>query len=130
MPCEDKINYEHMIFIEKERGNHGYLVNYEGNNIQYVKFMKDSIVICSSEEEGRKWDVYKIISKNTSSIDIYNYELMSNEMDSSFIGKLSLNNKCNVKTKGELERIIKSFKVSKYLEFKYLELNEEKRTKL
>jgi hypothetical protein len=129
MPCEDKINYEHMISIEKERGNHGYLVNYEGNNIQYVKFMKDSIVICSLEEEGRKWDVYKIISKNTSSIDIYNYELMSNEVDSSFIGKLSLNNKCNVKTKAELERIIKSFKISEYLEFKHLELNEEKEDK-
>ncbi|WP_027624800.1 hypothetical protein [Clostridium lundense] len=129
MPCDDKVNYEHMVSIEKEGKNHGYLVNYEGVNIQYIRFMKDSLVICSSEEEGKKWSVYKVISKNDLSIDIYDYELMSNEADSSFIGKLSLNNKCNVKTMAELERVISSFKVYKYLEFKHLELKEKEEDK-
>ncbi|MEW8957089.1 normocyte-binding protein [Clostridium sp.] len=130
MPCEDKVTYEHMISIEKEGKSHGYLVNYEGANIQYVRFMKDSLVICSSEEEGQKWSIYKIISRNPSAIDIYNHELMCNEARDSFIGKLSLNNRCNVKTRSELERIINSFKVYKYLEFKHLELKEKEEGKI
>ncbi|SFA80165.1 normocyte-binding protein [Clostridium frigidicarnis] len=124
MPCEDKINYEHILSLKKEGENHGYLVNYEGSNIQYIRFMKDSLIVTSSEEESKKWNVWKVVSRDKFGTEIYDNDVMSNETNKSFVGKLALKNRYNVKTRAELERIISSFKVYKYLEFKHLELEE------
>ncbi|WP_099190448.1 normocyte-binding protein [Tepidibacter mesophilus] len=118
MPCEDKINFEHIISLKSEGVEHGYLVVYDNEDINHIRHTKDSLMITGEIEEARDWDIFKILKIRESKLDKYSYELVSNSKKVSFIEKLSSKNKVNIKTKAELIRTINSFEVSKYLEFK------------
>lgn len=124
MPCEDKINYEHSISLQREGMNHGYIVEYNSDKVEYVTRKNDYLIITSSMEVAQVWNVWKIISNEKSKFETYSYELMSNARKSSFIGRLAAAKNSTVKTKAELTRVINSFEVSKHLEFQYLKLED------
>lgn len=123
-PCKDYVHYEHNIALQKEGVEHGYLVEYDSIDIQYIVHTEDSLVISASTEEAQRWQVWKIISQDKAEFENYSYELMSNAKNKSFAGDLALKNKNAIRTKAELIRIINSFKVSKKLQFCYLKLED------
>ncbi|MCT4509790.1 MAG: normocyte-binding protein [Tepidibacter sp.] len=118
MPCEDRINFEHIISIKDEGVDNGYLVIYDNEDINHIRHTKDNLMITGEIEEARDWDIFKILKIKESRLDKYTYELVSNNKKPSFIEKLYNKNKVNIKTKSELIRTINSFEASKYLEFK------------
>lgn len=124
MPCEDNINYEHSISLQREGMNHGYIVEYNSDKVEYVTRKNHYLIITSSMEVAQVWNVWKIISNEKSKFETYSYELMSNARKSSFIGRLAAAKNSTVKTKAELTRVINSFEVSKHLEFQYLKLED------
>jgi hypothetical protein len=118
IPCEDRINFEHIISIKDEGVDNGYLVIYDNEDINHIRHTKDNLMITGEIEEARDWDIFKILKIKESRLDKYTYELVSNNKKPSFIEKLYNKNKVNIKTKSELIRTINSFEASKYLEFK------------
>ncbi|WP_425448055.1 hypothetical protein [Dethiothermospora halolimnae] len=115
-PCEDKINYEHAIELNKENYNNGYLVYYENEVVKDIRRTKDQLIITTDIEESRDWDVFKVLGLKKSKTDRYEYDLMTNGKYISFMEKLANKYESNIKTKAELTRVINSFKASEDLE--------------
>lgn len=125
-PCIDRVNYRHIVLIEKEGKHNGYLVNYENPEINFVTFTKESIFITSSADIDTTvfWDFWCIVSPKERQNEKYHYELMTNEVNINFSNKLAFQKPYAIKSKTELARVINSFKVSKYLIFKESKLQE------
>ncbi|GAB6088118.1 hypothetical protein [Alkaliphilus crotonatoxidans] len=121
-PCEDELNYEHSISLNGEGAEHGFLVEYENQDIKYIRHTKDSLLITAQRDEAQEWEVYKVVKQRASKIEKYEYELISNSKDISFVEKLSSYKGANVKTKAELIRIINSYEASKYLQFEDIKI--------
>ena len=122
--CIDKVGYDHVISIEKEGIKNGYLVGEENEVINFVTFTKKSVVITSDINNATYWNLWCVVAQNKKQNEKYEYELMTNEVNVNFSNKLSFEKPYTIKTKTELARVINSFKVSKYLIFKEIKLQE------
>ncbi|SNS15220.1 hypothetical protein SAMN05446037_100510 [Anaerovirgula multivorans] len=121
-PCEDKVNFEHDIPLKGEGAEHGYLIEHESKDINSIRCGRDTLFITTQTSDLEKWCVLKVIKPKESKLQKYNYELVSNSKKVSFIEKLSGKRVTNIKTKAELIRIINSFEISTYLDFKDIEI--------
>ncbi|WP_432665110.1 normocyte-binding protein [Wukongibacter baidiensis] len=117
VPCEDKINFEHLITLEEESES-GYLLDCINEEIKNVRQTKNTLIITAKEEDARAWNVFRIVKKKDSKLDRYDYALFSNSKNISFIEKFVNYNNNNIKTKAELMRIINAFELNRYLTFK------------
>ncbi|WP_315076453.1 normocyte-binding protein [uncultured Clostridium sp.] len=126
VPCIDKVNYEHDISIEKEGTNHGYLVNLDEENMDYVTIKKNYITITSKISASSPWLVYKIVNYKEDNTKKDNYEIMSNYKNVNFSNRFLFNNRYVIKTKSEIAKLINSFEVSKHLRFRDLKIEEFK----
>lgn len=124
MPCEDSINYEHIVSLQKEGIEHGYLAENTSYDIQYVIRTEDTLIISAEVSEAKEWSIWKLVAPIESKLDRYDYEIISNAKYSSFTERFAFKNKSTVKTKAELIRIIKSFKASKDFQFQQLKLED------
>lgn len=125
MPCEDSINYEHIIPLKKEEADHGYIVEYKNCKIHHVVRKKDSLIIASPTEEAQLWEMWKVIANPKSTIESYSNEITSNGRNSNFTDRFIIKKGMAIKTKGELIRIINSFQFSHLLEFQYVTLEDK-----
>ncbi|MCT4584561.1 MAG: hypothetical protein N4A54_06520 [Peptostreptococcaceae bacterium] len=125
MPCEDKINYEHKIEIIDEDDKESYLLNSIENNIKNIRQTKNGLIIIVEEDQPKEWEVLRLINKKESKLDRYEYEIISNKKDNSFINRLNNYNNSNIKTKAELKRLLNSFELSKNMEFIGLNIANE-----
>ncbi|CAI3710704.1 Conserved hypothetical protein [Clostridium neonatale] len=118
VPCIDKINYEHNISLAKEGKDSGYLVNASDEEINYVTFKDDSILLTSKISNPVTWRIYKIVNYKEDKIRAYEYEIINNYMNINFSNKFLFNNRYMIKSKSEIARLIGSFKISEKLIFK------------
>lgn len=126
VPCIDKVNFEHDISIEKEGTNHGYLVNLDEENMDYVTIKKNYISITSKISTSSPWLVYKIVNYKEDNAKKDNYEIMSNYKNVNFSNRFLFNNRYVIKTKSEIAKLINSFEASKHLRFRDLKIEELK----
>lgn len=126
VPCIDKVNFEHDISIEKEGTNHGYLVNLDEENMDYVTIKKNCITITSKISASSPWLVYKIVNYKEDNTKKDNYEIMSNYKNVNFSNRFLFNNRYVIKTKSEIAKLINSFEASKHLRFRDLKIEELK----
>ncbi|NFR85738.1 normocyte-binding protein [Clostridium sp. ZBS17] len=126
VPCIDKVNFEHDISIEKEGTNHGYLVNLDEENMDYVTIKKNYISITSKISASSPWLVYKIVNYKEDNTKKDNYEIMSNYKNVNFSNRFLFNNRYVIKTKSEIAKLINSFEASKHLRFRDLKIEELK----
>ncbi|AIY78642.1 normocyte-binding protein [Clostridium botulinum] len=126
IPCIDKVNFEHDISIEKEGTNHGYLVNLDEENMDYVTIKKNYITITSKISASSPWLVYKIVNYKEDNAKKDNYEIMSNYKNVNFSNRFLFNNRYVIKTKSEIAKLINSFEASKHLRFRDLKIEELK----
>ncbi len=124
VPCVDKVSYEHNISTDQEGIENGYLVDKENETIKFVKFEKNSVIITTDIKKKIDWNLWCIVSPSKRQNEKYEYELMTNEINVNFINKLASESPHVIKTKAEIARVINSFKVSKYLIFKEVKLQE------
>ncbi|WP_165000435.1 normocyte-binding protein [Anaerophilus nitritogenes] len=126
MPCEDTVHFEHNVSLKGEGLEHGYLVEYDYEDIKHIKHTKDSLIIISKMEEAKDWGIFKVVKPKESKIEKYSFELVSNSKKISFAEKLSNQNGMNIKTKAELIRMINSLETSKHLQFKDIQIVHKK----
>ncbi len=122
MPAIDKINFEHVISLEKVGIGNGYLADAEESLIKYIMRTDKSLIIVSPEEKATAWSILKIAQPVS---DIYKksgFELVSNSRKKNFINKFAHMQASIIRTKGEIKRIVNSLEASKYFEMEDIEI--------
>jgi len=112
IPAIDKVNYEHVLSIRKIGNEHGYLVEADEDNVRYVKRSDNELTIVSPRDKSGVWQLIKIAKMEDEKIGKLNYELVSNRRIEHFIHKFANKYTANVKTKGEITRMINSFEAA------------------
>lgn len=114
--CGDHRNYEHVVSIGQYGGENAYLVS-EKSGIQNVRQTKDKLLITGKINTVKKWDVYIIRNGEEHKIDKYTYPVMRNLKSDNFSERFQRKNQRKVKTKAELERIIRGFGLQEFIEY-------------
>ncbi|GMA99911.1 hypothetical protein [Pelosinus sp. IPA-1] len=109
LPCEDKINFEHMVPLEGIGIEHGYLAAFQNKNISYVRRTKQALVIVAPTELKDVWDIMRIIHPTGGKTDVYTYPLVSNAKRQAFSDILAQKSLRVIRTEAELRRLIGSF---------------------
>ncbi|MEA0554840.1 normocyte-binding protein [Lysinibacillus irui] len=112
IPAIDKINYEHVLSIRKTGNEHGYLVEADEENVRYVKRSDNELTIVSPQDKSGVWQLIKIAKMEDEKIGKLHYELVSNRRIEHFMHKFASKYTANVKTKGEITRMINSFEAA------------------
>ena len=110
VPAGSKINYDHYISVENLDLSNGYLVLPEGFNIVSVKKEEDDIVITSDKSDSTPWQLLEIIQNKREKERDFDFPLLSNGRKEVFINKLMRSKMNNIQTRGDLERIINSYR--------------------
>lgn len=116
MPALDKINYEHVITLDKIGNEHGYLIDGDPTLIKYLKRTATELIVVQPVETESVWPGLKITQRAGWQQRKYAYQLISNKRQESFINRFTQNYASRVRTKGEIYRIINSFEISRYFE--------------
>lgn len=114
--CGDYENYEHTISIREYGAEHAYLVE-EKRGIRNIRQSGDKLMITGQIANAKKWDVYMIRKGSDHKIDRYTYPLMENFKKDGFSERFQRRCGQQVKTKGELRRIILGFGLENYIEY-------------
>ncbi|WP_460014264.1 normocyte-binding protein [Lysinibacillus sp. CTST325] len=122
IPAIDKVNYEHVLSIRKIGNEHGYLVEADEDNVRYVKRSDNELTIVSPRDKSGVWQLIKIAKMEDEKIGKLNYELVSNRRIEHFIHKFANKYTANVKTKGEITRMINSFEAADSFELVDVEI--------
>ena len=125
IPAIDKINYEHTVSIRKLGTQHGYLIDSDEQSVRYIQRTEDELTIVSPLDKSGVWTLLKITQFNYEKLPKgAKYEVLSNQRVNNFTNKFVRNYNANVKTKGEIIRLINSFEVSHRLELIDIEVKE------
>lgn len=124
LPCIDKVNYKHIVSLEKEGVDNGYLVKLTKDDNATVLFEKDIIDIISPTSEKNVWSVYKFCKVNEEELKEYRYKIFGNDVNMNFAGKLIYNSGYSIKTKGDLHRLISSFDAAKNFQLVDIKIEE------
>ncbi|MFJ5566399.1 normocyte-binding protein [Lysinibacillus xylanilyticus] len=122
IPAIDKVNYEHVLSIRKIGNEHGYLVEADEDNVRYVKRSDNELTIVSPRDKSGVWQLIKIAKMEDEKIGKLYYELVSNRRIEHFIHKFANKYTANVKTKGEITRMINSFEAADSFELVDVEI--------
>jgi hypothetical protein len=109
MPCEDKINFEHIVSLEKIGVEHGYLAAFPNSNISYVRRTKNDLVMAAPTEIKVVWDIMRVIRPSDRSLDENTYPLLSNAKRQAFSDSIAPKSLRVIRTAAELRRLISSF---------------------
>ncbi|MGE7129354.1 normocyte-binding protein [Lysinibacillus xylanilyticus] len=122
IPAIDKVNYEHVLSIRKIGNEHGYLVEADEDNVRYVKRSDNELTIVSPRDKSGVWQLIKIAKMEDEKTGKLYYELVSNRRIEHFIHKFANKYTANVKTKGEITRMINSFEAADSFELVDVEI--------
>ena len=129
VPCEDHMNFEHLISIREYGTQHAYLAE-DNMEIRSISQGKEKLSIISSVSEAKKWGIYIIRNSEDSRIDHYTYPIMQNERAETFSEKFHRKWNQSVKTKAELARFIKGFNLEQYVIYLDCEITDQFTEKL
>ena len=125
MPAIDKVNYEHTVSIRKLGTQHGYLIDSDEQSVRYIQHTEDELTIVSPLDKSGVWTLLKITQFDQEKLSKdAKYEVLSNQRVENFTNKFVRNYNANIKTKGEIIRLINSFEVSHKLELIDIEVKE------
>ncbi len=122
MPCKDKINFEHTIYLENEGIEHGYLAVFPQTQISYVRRTPETLTIVAPTEQQDVWDIVKIIKPQTSTREIYKYPLLSNAKRQTFSDIMAQKSRRVIKTQAEIRRLAASFLAAEKLSLSHIEI--------
>lgn len=115
-PAIDKVNYEHYIYIENFGKQHGYLVATNDENIRYIKRSENELTIVSPKDKSGVWNIYKITNFENIGYEKFDFPLVSNRRTKQFLQRYINHYSKDVKTRGEIFRIVESFEVAKSIQ--------------
>jgi len=115
IPCEDTINYEHVVSIKEYGIDNGYLVDFTGQDIHYTRRRENEVVITAASEEARKWRLIQVIKPTFFPTDYFEYPLFSNAKAYRFADGYSTAATV-IRTKAEIFRKIRAFSIAKSID--------------
>ncbi len=122
VPAIDKVNYEHVLSLRKMGTEHGYLVEADEESVRYVKRSIDEITVVSPQDKSGVWQLIKIVKMEEENIGKLQYELVSNRRIAHFTSRFASKHTANVKTKGEIIRMVNTFEAAKSFELVDVEI--------
>lgn len=125
VPAIDKVNFEHLLSLKKLGVDNGYLVDAK-EEVSYIKRTENELTIVSPKEKAGSWKIFKIVQPQLEEIRKCEYRLVSNSRIDGFINRFSQKQASIIRTRGEINRIINSFEVSKDFELMAIEIEDEK----
>lgn len=125
MATADKVNYDHIIYLENMNLDNGYLVVPAEYTILSIKRTKEELVITSDESNSVSWEILKVVQERKFKNYNLEFELMSNAKKDSFMDKLFQQNFKVIKTVGEINRICNSFQRINHLVLEDIQISEE-----
>ncbi|MGM0509121.1 MAG: hypothetical protein ACQERZ_08205 [Fusobacteriota bacterium] len=123
-PAIDKINYKHIINFNKVEQKSGYVISNENKQILDIYQGEKKIEIISPNGNTISWDVLKIDQKSQKEMDL-EFPILSNKRKATFINRMRSMGNTTPRTKGEIARIINSFKEIKGFQLKDVELTKK-----
>ena len=126
MPAKDRINYEHIVSLEEEGIENGYMADLGNIDFEYLKRYESNLVIVSHHEKQDSWALVKIEnSKNLKKREQFTYEVLSNKRTLGFAGRFATVKSLVVRTKGEIARLMQSYETGNDFIFKDTEILEQ-----
>ncbi|MFJ7662796.1 normocyte-binding protein [Lysinibacillus sp. NPDC097162] len=122
VPAIDKVNYEHVLSIRKMGSEHGYLVEADEENVRYIKRTDNELTVVSPQDKSGVWKLIKIVNMEEEKIGKLHYELVSNRRIEHFMSKFARKHSANVKTKGEIIRMVNTFEAANRFELVDVEI--------
>lgn len=116
VPCEDKVNFEHVLSIRDYGDENAYLVD-ENFGIQSISQRNNKLYVTTNTNDARKWNIFMIRNMKDKKIDRYTYPIMKNLRVETFMEKYQRKWNEPIKTKAELARFIRGFELNEYLEY-------------
>jgi len=110
VPAEDKINYDHVVSLKDLGVENGYLVTSDNFNIIAIKKKEEDLIITCDDSNSTSWELLKIVQDNKPKNQTFEFELMSNSKQGLLMNRLTHQKFKPVRTFGDLNRIINSFK--------------------
>lgn len=126
MPAKDRIYFEHMISIEQEGTQNGYMADLGNIDFEYLKRYENNVVIASRYEKQNNWSFIKIENNNNlKDKQKFAYEVLSNKRELGFAGRFASVKSLVIRTKGEIARLIQCYETAKDLIFQDIEILEQ-----
>ena len=125
MPAKDRINFEHIVSIEEEGTENGYMADLGNTDFEYLKRYENNIVIVSHYEKQNNWALVKIENNsNLKDRQKFIYEVLSNKRELGFAGRFASVKSLVIRTKGEIARLMQCYETAKDLTFIDVEILE------
>ena len=125
MPCQDKINFEHIISLDGTGVEDGYLTVFQ-ELIRYSRRTKTALNITASAASKETWSVVRIIRPTQGKNEKHDYSLVSNAKRQEFTDILSQRSLRVIRTEAEIRRLIASFVAAKNLHLSRIEIVSRK----
>ncbi len=101
---------------------HGYLIEADGENVRYIKRTDNELTVVSPQDKSGIWKLLKIVKMEEEKLGKLNYELVSNRRIEHFTTKFASKHSSNVKTKGEIIRMVNTFDAANRFELVDIEI--------
>lgn len=122
MPCKDKINFEHNIYLEGEGTEHGYLAVFSETQVSYIRRTKQALTVVAPTEQQDVWDVVKIIKPHRTKTERYKYPLLSNSNRQTFSNLMAQKSPRAIRTQAEIRHLVNSFLAAEKLSLSHIEI--------
>lgn len=110
MPAYDAINYEHTISTQNLGKSDNYIVRHNNDGILYVKRNLDELVVVTPEDKVREWELVAIHSPREVHLGWIEQAIFSNARTHTFLERYAATLSMAIRSKGEIERILHSFR--------------------
>lgn len=126
-PTINKIHYEHTVVFENV--SKVYLCPQINNKIYTVaKTIDNSMKIITDESRPIKWSFWSILPIENKNYSKLKFKFFDNKIDNNFINQIKLENDLRIRTKGEVYRILNSYKdVRDYLKLEDIVVTTEEK---
>ena len=122
MPAEDRVNFDHVISLGKPGVQNGYLIGTDNEKFIYSKREDQELIIIASSNEQSKWNLLQIENPKNAERNSFAYETMNNKRDLGFIGRYASVKSMVIRTRGEINRQLQAFELSKELRLQDMEV--------
>lgn len=126
-PTMNKIHYEHTVIFENV--TNVYLCpNFDNKIYTVAKTIDNSIKIVTDDSRPIKWTFWSILPIEIRDYSRLKFMLFDNKIDNNFINQIKMENDLRIRNKGEIYRILNSYKdVKKYLKLENIIITPEER---
>lgn len=122
IPCEDKINYEHTIELDKLGAEHGYLAIADEQAFGYIRRTKKGLTIVAPYKERSNWKIIRIVKPIEGRTDKYEYPLLSNSKRQAFSDTIAQRSFRVIRTEAEIRRLVAAFTATEFLALSRIEI--------